>query len=216
MRRFSIGLRRLPSHENTAGRAASATAPRTWRRRPGPICRRSDQGVGRVVMASSAPMRPMAQAVTTSTVPWAPASPPPLLPGETLWRGVPSYAFGTNETQEWDSAFTFEPLPALQQAVKAAHFTLLRTWVFEHSLIDGDAVTDSVQLGRVQVLAAAVWMRLLLPLLLVPPRPSPLLPLLLLQPSRSLLLPRLADPLRILLSPRLRPGPPIECLPERA
>ena len=100
-------------------------------------------------------MSPLTQRITTSAVAWAPASPPPLLPGETLWRGVPSYAFGTNETQEWDGDFTFETLPALQKAVKAAHFTLLRTWFFEHSLADGHAVTDSEQLGRVQALRNA-------------------------------------------------------------
>ncbi len=106
--------------------------------------------LGMVLAVSVSPTVRAATAVS-----WAPASPPPLLPGETLWDGVPSYIFGTNETQEWDSQYTLETEPAIQQELKAAHFTLLRTWFFQNSLADGHAITDAEQLARVRAIQNA-------------------------------------------------------------
>lgn len=67
----------------------------------------------------------------------------PLLPGQQVWKqGVSSFLFGTNDTQEW-STINIETLPAVQQALKDAHFTLMRTFFFDNSLADGHATTDA-------------------------------------------------------------------------
>ncbi|HEY7124765.1 MAG TPA: hypothetical protein VH540_12490 [Ktedonobacterales bacterium] len=72
-----------------------------------------------------------------------PAAGDGLLPGQERWKdGVSSFLFGTNDTQEW-SEDNIETNPAVQQALKAAHFTLLRTFFFAHSLADGHATTDA-------------------------------------------------------------------------
>lgn len=72
-----------------------------------------------------------------------PAAGDGLLPGQERWRdGVSSFLFGSNDTQEW-SQDNIETNPAVQQALKAAHFTLLRTFFFAHSLADGHATTDA-------------------------------------------------------------------------
>ncbi len=66
-----------------------------------------------------------------------------LLPGQERWKeGVSSFLFGSNDTQEW-SQDNVETNQAVQQALKAAHFTLLRTFFFAHSLADGHATTDA-------------------------------------------------------------------------
>jgi hypothetical protein len=68
---------------------------------------------------------------------------------------VPSYLFGTNDTQSWDPEHNFETESAIQQELKADHFPMIRTWFFQHSLYDGHAVTDQEQLARVQALENA-------------------------------------------------------------
>ncbi len=75
---------------------------------------------------------------------------PALLPGEQMWGPWPSYLFGTNDTQNWDSAHNFETEPAIQRELKADHFPFIRTWFFQKSLSDGSAVSDAEQLSRAQ------------------------------------------------------------------
>ncbi len=73
-----------------------------------------------------------------------------LLPGEQTWKnGVSSFLFGTNDTQEW-AGDNVETNPAIQQALKAAHFTLMRTFFFDKSLADGHATTDAEIEQRIQ------------------------------------------------------------------
>lgn len=66
-----------------------------------------------------------------------------LLPGQQIWKdNVSSFLFGTNDTQEW-STNNIETSPTIQQALKAAHFTLMRTFFFDKSLADNHATTDA-------------------------------------------------------------------------
>jgi hypothetical protein len=72
------------------------------------------------------------------------------LPGQQIWKqGVSSFLFGTNDTQEWASD-NVETDPAVQQALKDAHFTLMRTFFFDKSLADGHATTDTEIQQRIQ------------------------------------------------------------------
>lgn len=65
------------------------------------------------------------------------------LPGQQIWKqGVSSFLFGSNDTQEW-SGNNIETNASLQQALKDAHFTLMRTFFFDKSLADGHATTDA-------------------------------------------------------------------------
>ena len=81
---------------------------------------------------------------------WAPATPPPLLPGETLWHGVPSMLWGTNDTQNWDAEKNLITLPAIQKQAKADHLALIRTWLFQVDLVTNQPVTDAYQQSKVQ------------------------------------------------------------------
>jgi hypothetical protein len=63
------------------------------------------------------------------------------LPGQRIWqKGVSSYLFGINQTYDWASA-NLENMPAAQQALRGAGFTLIRTffnyhhgeWPYDHS-----------------------------------------------------------------------------------
>lgn len=66
-----------------------------------------------------------------------------LLPGQQIWKNnVSSFLFGTNDTQEW-IANNVETSPAIQQALKGAHFTLMRTFFFAKSLADGRPTSDA-------------------------------------------------------------------------
>jgi hypothetical protein len=65
------------------------------------------------------------------------------LPGQQIWRdGVSSFLFGTNDTQEWAND-NVETNPAIQRALKDAHFTLMRTFFFDRSLADNHLTTDA-------------------------------------------------------------------------
>lgn len=65
------------------------------------------------------------------------------LPGQQIWRnGVSSFLFGTNDTQSW-ATDNVETNPAIQRALKDAHFTLMRTFFFDKSLADHHATTDA-------------------------------------------------------------------------
>src|SRR5205823_7935665 len=62
------------------------------------------------------------------------ASVKPPLPGQEIWKdGVSSFLFGTNDTQEWLDN-NVETNAGIQQALKDAHFTLMRTFFFDKSL----------------------------------------------------------------------------------
>ena len=65
------------------------------------------------------------------------------LPGQQVWKdGVSSFLFGTNDTQEW-AKNNVETNTGIQNALKDAHFTLMRTFFFDKSLADGHATTDA-------------------------------------------------------------------------
>jgi hypothetical protein len=62
-----------------------------------------------------------------------------LLPGEQVWRqGVSSLLFGTNDTQEWQPR-NIETQPTIQQALRTAGFTLVRTFFPDNA---ADAVIE--------------------------------------------------------------------------
>jgi hypothetical protein len=76
--------------------------------------------------------------VAPQTIPTAAGS----LPRQQVWKqGVSSFLFGTNDTQEWYYN-NVETNPAIQQALRDAHFTLMRTFFFDKSLADGHPTTD--------------------------------------------------------------------------
>jgi lysophospholipase L1-like esterase len=79
---------------------------------------------------------------TSSANPGKPRS-LPLLPGQQIWKnGVSSLLFGTNDTQEWDSN-NIETNASFQQALRDAHFTLMRTFFFDKSLADNHPTSDA-------------------------------------------------------------------------
>lgn len=72
-----------------------------------------------------------------------PVAPPALLPGQQRWKdNVSSFLFGTNDTQEWVSN-NIETNASMQQALKDAHFTVMRTFFFDRSLLDKHPTTDA-------------------------------------------------------------------------
>jgi len=72
------------------------------------------------------------------------------LPGQQIWKNnVSSFLFGTNDTQEW-TARNVENSTAIQQALRDAHFTLMRTFFFEKSLLDDHPTTDAEIEQRLQ------------------------------------------------------------------
>lgn len=74
------------------------------------------------------------------------------LPGEQIWKqGVSSFLFGTNDSQEW-ATNNIETNPRIQNALKAAHFTLMRTFFFDKSLADGHPTTDAEIEQRLQTI----------------------------------------------------------------
>jgi hypothetical protein len=65
------------------------------------------------------------------------------LPGQQIWKqGASSLLFGTNDTQEWASN-NVETSAVIQQALKNAHLTLMRTFFFDKSLADHHPTTDA-------------------------------------------------------------------------
>jgi Glycosyl hydrolases family 39 len=66
-----------------------------------------------------------------------------VLPGQQIWKqGVSSFLFGTNDTQEWYDQ-NVETSTEIQQSLKNAHLTLMRTFFFDKSLADGHPTTDA-------------------------------------------------------------------------
>ena len=99
------------------------------------------------LMAGACSMDEPAELPALNTTPTAGGS---LLPGQQMWKqGVSSFLFGTNDTQEW-AGDNVETDPAVQQALKDAHFTLMRTFFFDKSLADGHATTDAEIEQRIQ------------------------------------------------------------------
>lgn len=86
----------------------------------------------------------------TTAAGWAPATTPPLLPGETLWHGVPSMLWGTNDTQNFDQQHNLITEPAIQQETKADHLALIRTWLFQYDDLTNQPETDDYQQSKVQ------------------------------------------------------------------
>ena len=73
------------------------------------------------VACSSNTQQPVLQRVSSSALVRA-------LPGVQIWKqGISSYVFGTNDTYEW-STHNIETQPAIQQAIRDAGFTLMRTF----------------------------------------------------------------------------------------
>ena len=67
----------------------------------------------------------------------APKTVQPTLPGQKIWKqGVSSYLFGTNDTYEWSSD-NIQTQPQIQQAIRTAGFTLIRTF-FPDQASDAD------------------------------------------------------------------------------
>lgn len=65
------------------------------------------------------------------------------LPELQIWKqGVSSFLFGANDTQEW-SQNNVESSPEIQESLKDAHFSLMRTFFFDKSPADGHATTDA-------------------------------------------------------------------------
>lgn len=79
------------------------------------------------------------------------ASSAPLLPGETLWSGVPSYLFGSQDSYDYAGANGFDQQPTMQAAVKAAGIPLIRTWFEQVDESDHTTpVSDAHQLALAQ------------------------------------------------------------------
>lgn len=58
---------------------------------------------------------------------------PALLPGQQIWKqGVSSFLFGTNDTEEWTPQ-NIETRPAIQKALRAAGFTLVRSFFLDNA-----------------------------------------------------------------------------------
>ncbi|HEY7835129.1 MAG TPA: hypothetical protein VIG30_16250 [Ktedonobacterales bacterium] len=82
----------------------------------------------------------------------------PLLPGETLWNGVPSFDFGANDGVNWDPQENMDVAPdgpVIQGDLKAAGVPIARTWFFQNSLVDQHALTDAEQLQKLQAVQAS-------------------------------------------------------------
>jgi hypothetical protein len=71
----------------------------------------------------------------------------PLLPGEVLWSGVPSYLFGSNDPYNYAGPDGFNHQASMQAAVKAAHIPLIRGWFEQVDETDHKTpITDARQL----------------------------------------------------------------------
>lgn len=81
------------------------------------------------------------------------ASTAPLLPGETLWNGVPSYLFGMGDTYDYIGATGFEHNTAIQSQIKSAHVPLIRAFFETVDETDHTTLrTDAQQLSIAQAI----------------------------------------------------------------
>ena len=97
--------------------------------------------------AGALPATPHAQAASTL-----------LLPGEPLWSGVPSYLYGVNDSVNWDPQYNMDVAPdgpVIQPQIKSAQVPISRTWFFQHSLVDGHAMSDAEQLTKLHAVQNA-------------------------------------------------------------
>lgn len=79
------------------------------------------QGTGTATIGSTVPATSKATKIATARVPG-------LLPGQQIWKdGVSSLLFGTNDTEEWND-HNIETEPTIQQALRDAGFSLVRTF----------------------------------------------------------------------------------------
>lgn len=77
--------------------------------------------------------KPTATTIPSPTIATSPTLPTPMLPGQQIWKnGVSSYLFGTNDTFEWRHQ-NIETEPAVQDALRSAGFTLIRTFFPDNS-----------------------------------------------------------------------------------
>lgn len=106
-----------------------------------------------VAVVSARAVQPQSSASTVTIT--RPAGMAPLLPGEGEWGAYPSYLFGTVDTQAWDLQHNLETMPNVQQQLKQAHFTLMRTFIFQNNLYNGQPVSDQEILAKVQALQNA-------------------------------------------------------------
>jgi hypothetical protein len=81
---------------------------------------------------------------------WAPSSAPPLMAGDTLWNGVPSFIWGSNDTQIYDGDYSIITEPAIQQEAASDHLSLQRVWLFQIDLATNQPETDAYQQSKVQ------------------------------------------------------------------
>jgi hypothetical protein len=80
----------------------------------------------------------------------------PLLPGETVWNGVPSFNFGSNDGVNWDTQYNMDTGPdaaPIQSALKSAGMPIIREWFFQNSLVDNHTLSDAEQLQKWQAVA---------------------------------------------------------------
>src|SRR5579862_8047561 len=82
----------------------------------------------------------------------------PTLPGEPTWNGIPAYLYGVNDSVNWDPAYNMDVAPdgpPIQAAIHKAGVPIARTWFFQHSLVDGHALSDAEQLQKLHAVQAA-------------------------------------------------------------
>jgi lysophospholipase L1-like esterase len=95
------------------------------------------------LLSAIAPYTPPAAVRAAASQPLKPLG--ALLPGEQLWsQGVSSLLFGTNDTYEW-SPHNLETEAPIQQALRTAGFTLIRTFI-------PDKASDTAIESRIQAI----------------------------------------------------------------
>lgn len=92
-----------------------------------------------IVLVSVTACSSSVQTVTSPSQQSAPVVTSPLLPGQQIWKkGVSSFLFGTNDSYEW-STHNIQTEPAIQQALRTAGFTLIRSFFPDNA---SDAVIE--------------------------------------------------------------------------
>lgn len=90
---------------------------------------------------------PAVHAAATSS---AAASTAPLLPGETLWNGVPSDMFGGDDTYNYMPGF--DTNTTIQSEIKSAHVPMIRASMETVDETNGNPVPDSKNIGIAQAI----------------------------------------------------------------
>lgn len=98
----------------------------------------------------------VAASLATIATPAHAASTAPLLPGETLWSGVPSFLFGAGDTYDYIGQPGFDHSSTIQSQVKAAHVPLIRAFFETVDETDHTTLrTDAQQLVIAQAIQNA-------------------------------------------------------------